>query len=473
MAPSCVVDPMDCIFEKRSVTTLYKRAPTTPDQGSAPPTPSDSANKVPVIIGATVGSLLLIFSLGLFYCCMRRRRASRRIGQLQQFLPTFMDKDQTEKYFQRHSSSSTIVVAPSASEKDKLDPSQPSNVHHRARSVPVAFAKGVTDHRNRQLERDGSMGQFQQISLVSEETILVKDEATPRRSLSGGSARARSSTVSAPAPAVVSTLHRSVSLNKHNSLRPINGRSGPMEEDEERENTDKFAEGESLVAPNRFSAMLDFDNVPDFDPTRFSTASVMFDAKRFSNMSTATSDETMSTSSLDEFNSSLPPHQKQHSFHSHHNSPTMQPREISADISGAIAPNHPSYYGEKQELEDDDEVQVAHMTQFQQQAGHSYQKQEFYPSLQQTNPMPMPMPMPTQMPMPMHSNMGMNMNANTNRGLPMPMTMTMPMPSAVTSDQVKRTGVPLPPSIRLSRPHGGQEMSLAVNDRELDGDSSN
>ncbi|KAF9982019.1 hypothetical protein BGZ75_006603 [Mortierella antarctica] len=470
MAPSCVVDPMDCIFEKRSVTTLYKRAPTTPDHGSSPSASPDSANKVPVIIGATVGSLLLIFSLGLFYCCMRRRRASRRIGQLQQFLPTFMDKDQTEKYFQRHSSSSTLVVAPSASEKDKLDPSQPSNVHHRTRSVPVAFAKGVTDHRNRELEREGSMGQFQQISLTSEETILVKDEATPRRSLSGGSARARSSTVTAPAPAVVSALHRSVSLNKHNSLRPSNGRSGPMEEEEERENTDKFADGESLVAPNRFSALLDFDSMPDFDPTRFSTASVMFDAKRLSNMSTASSDESMSTSSSDEFNSSLPPHQKQHSFHSHHNSPTMQSREISADVSATMTPNHPSYYGEKQELEDDDELQFAHMTQFQQQVGHSYQKQEFYPPLQQASAMPMPMP--TQMPMPTHSN---NMNMQANRGLPMPMTMTMPMPmpSAISSEQVKRTGVPLPPSIRLSRPHGGQEMSLAVHDQELDGDSSN
>ncbi|CAO3572673.1 unnamed protein product [Mortierella alpina] len=469
MAPSCVVDPMDCIFEKRSVTTLYKRAPTTPDQGSPSPASPESANKVPVIIGATVGSLLLIFSLGLFYCCMRRRRASRRIGQLQQFLPTFMDKDQTEKYFQRHSSSSTLVVAPPASEKDKLDPSQPSNVHHRTRSVPVAFAKGATDHRNSELEREGSMGQFQQISLTSEETILVKDEATPRRSLSGRSARARSSTVTAPAPAVVSALHRSVSLNKHNSLRPTNGRSGPMEEDEERENNDKFAEGESLVAPNRFSALLDFDNMPDFDPTRFSTASVMFDAKRFSNMSTATSDETMSTSSSDEFNNSLPPHQKQHSFHSHHNSPTMQPREINADVSATIVPNHSSYYGEKQELEDDDELQVAHVAQFQQQVGHNYQKQEFYPPLQQSSPTPMPMP--TQMPMPMHSNMNMNMSAN--RGLPMPMTMTMPMPSAVTSEQVKRTGVPLPPSIRLSRPHGGQEMSLAVHDHELDGENYN
>lgn len=459
---------MDCIFEKRSVTTLYKRAPTTPDNGYAPTATPDSANQVPVIIGATVGSLLLIFSLGLFYCCMRRRRASRRIGQLQQFLPTFMDKDKTEKYFQRHSSSSTLVVAPAASEKDKLDPSQPSNVHHRTKSVPVAFAKGVTDHRNSQLEREGSLGQFQQISLISEETVLVRDEATPRRSLSGRSARARSSTVTAPAPAVVSALHRSVSLNKHNTLRPSNGRSGPVE-DEERETTDKFAEGESLVAPNRFSAMLDFDSVPDFDPTRFSTASVMFDAKRFSNMSTATSDETMSTSSSDEFNSSLPPHQKQHSFHSHHNSPTMHARELSADMSATIASNHPSYYGEKQELEDDDELQVAHMTQFQHQVGHNYQKQEFYPPLQQASPMPMPMP--TQMPMPMYSNLNTNMNAN--RGLPMPMTMSMPMPSAATSDQVKRTGVPLPPSIRLSRPHGGQEMSLAVHDQELDGDSSN
>ncbi|KAG0199365.1 hypothetical protein BGX28_007354 [Mortierella sp. GBA30] len=435
---------MDCIHEGHTAS-LQKRAPpheSTPH--------SDSPSKVPIIIGATVGSLLLIFSLALFYCCMRRRRASRGIGQLQHFLPTFMDQDKTEKYFQRHNSSSTLVVAPTPSEKDKLDPSQPASAHHRTRSVPVAYAKGVTDHRNRQLERDGSLGQFQQISLVSEESAGEKEELTPtpRRSLSG--ARARSSTVAAPAPAVVSSLHRSVSLNKRNASRPIDSRSGPVEDEEERENHDKFAEGESLVAPNRFSALLDFSHEPDFDPTRFSTASIMFDAKRMSTLSTGTSDETMSTSSSDEFNNSLPPHQKQHSFHSHHNSPTMPHSELNTDALAPIAPNHPSYFGEKQELEDDDDIHVAHVTQVQR-VGQEYQKQEFYPPLQQNNQLPMPMSMPMPMPMPI--------------SMPMPM----PMQAVASSGQVKRTGVPVPPHIKLSRPQSRQDMNLVVEDSEMQG----
>ncbi|KAF9909759.1 hypothetical protein EC991_008082 [Linnemannia zychae] len=485
MAPSScfVLDPMDCIYEKRGA--LFKRAPpadapTSPPPPSSPPTTppasvpppvtapavgdggSTSTANVGVIIGATLGSLALVFGLALFYCCMRKRRASRRIGQLQHFLPTFMDQEKTEKYFQHHNSSSTLVVpgtnpANASGTSGSKDPVELTNAHHRVRSAPIAFAKGVTDHRNRQLERDGSLGQFQQISLASDSDAVVpphvhdqKDEVIPRRSLSGNgsSIRARASTVTAPAP-VVSSLHRSMSLNKHSS-RPINSRSNleDEEEDEEAAQADRFAEGESLIAPNRFSALLelspaDLNNLnnanrfsatsynggldPVFDPTRFSTASVMFDAKRISNLSTASSEESVSDeSSSDEFNNNLPPHQKHHSFHSHHTSPTMRSRELATtDVPGPIVPNHPAYIGDKQELNDDDDdddvpapagVQQQTMPQFHVSTPSSISRQGtpsgypqgppalYPPQHQQQNPgwpssnMPLPMAMPVPQP---------------------------------------------------------------------------
>ncbi|KAF8937244.1 hypothetical protein BGZ47_009123 [Haplosporangium gracile] len=466
MAPSYdfALDPMDLIYDNNKRSSLFKRAPEEPPTTS-PPAPGSDGSKSSnpaVIIGATVGALALIFVLSLFYCCMRKRRASRRIGQLQHFLPTFMDQEKTEKYFQQHNSSSTLVVPgtnpTSASGGGSKDPAQLTNAHHRIRSAPIAFTKGVTDHRNRQLERDGSLGQFQQISLASEDVVIPphvrdqKDEVLPRRSLSGNgvSIRARASTVTAPAP-VVSSLHRSMSLNKHSS-RPINSRSNleDEEEDEDAANVDRFAEGESLIAPNRFSTLLelspaDLNNLnnanrfsatsynggldPVFDPTRFSTASVMFDAKRISNLSTASSEDSISTSSSDEFNSHLPPHQKHHSFHSHHNSPTMRSREIATDVPGPIVPNHPAYIGDKQELDDDEDIPTSSIQQSQNlpqfhvstpssishqgtPSGYPQQQQAqgpptFYPQQQQQQnspwpsgnlPMAMPIPQPYQPP---------------------------------------------------------------------------
>ncbi|KAF9135292.1 hypothetical protein BGW39_003717 [Mortierella sp. 14UC] len=477
MAPSScfVLDPMDCIYEKRA--SLFKRAPPAdapPPPPSSPPTTSPGGTPPPlataspavgvgsststasvgVIIGATLGSLALVFGLALFYCCMRKRRASRRIGQLQHFLPTFMDQEKTEKYFQHHNSSSTLVVpgtnpANVSGTNGAKDPAQLTNAHHRVRSAPIAFAKGVTDHRNRQLERDGSLGQFQQISLASDSDAVVpphvhdqKDEIIPRRSLSGngGSFRARASTVTAPAP-VVSSLHRSRSLNKHSS-RPINSRSNleDEEEDEDAAQIDRFAEGESLIAPNRFSTLLelspaDLNNLnnasrfsatsfnggldPVFDPTRFSTASVMFDAKRISNLSTASSEDSVSdeSSSSDEFNNNLPPHQKHHSFHSHHTSPTMRSRELATtDMSGPIVPNHPAYVGDKQELDDDDEDDIPAPAAVHQQtmpqfhvstpSGYPQGSPAFYPQQRQqqhnagwpSSNMPLPMAMPVPQP---------------------------------------------------------------------------
>ncbi|KAF9955062.1 hypothetical protein BGZ65_003625, partial [Modicella reniformis] len=376
MAPSCVVDPMDCIFEKRSsAPQIYKRAPPSGGEGST----KGSSNTTAIIAGATAGSLMLVLLLALFYYCLRKRRASKRIGQLQKFLPTFMDQEKTEKYFQKHGSSTTLVAEPPAKEQLAL----PSSAHHRTRSVPVAFVKGVTDHRNRHVERDGSMGQFQQISLNSESE---KEDHDVKRTPSGR--RARSATVTASA-LVKSSLHRSVSLNKHNNEGTTNSRSDPLEEDTEQ--SDKFAEGESLVAPNRFSVLLDFnqgqtnnrfsamstvETDPNFDPSRFSTASVMFDAKR-------TSEDSSRNSSEVDLRTNLPPHQQQHSFHSHHNSPLIHSREVGVEVTMQTT-NQPAFFGgDKQELEDDDddeEISPQQPIGAVQTGQHNYPRQEaFYP----------------------------------------------------------------------------------------------
>ncbi|KAG0087297.1 hypothetical protein BGZ93_005139 [Podila epicladia] len=371
MAPSCAVDPLDCIlYQKRS---LYKRAPEGPPSPGTEPQSGGLPEKTVIIIAASVGSVVLILALALFYICMRRRRASRRIGQLAQFLPTFMDKEKTEKYFQAHGSSSTLVPPP-----------EPSNVHHRARSAPIAFAKGVTDHRNRQLERDASMGQFQQISLISEDTI-AGDE--PRRSLSGSRQRASSGVATPATPIVVSSLHRSVSLNKHERSSPTS-RTAPTDfgSPEGNEiipgpnNSSRFAEGEPISRgsgspeTNRYSAILDFklnqgispvddDYGGPFDPARFSTASVMFDAKRLSNLSNASSDDSMSTSSTDDMKH-LPPHQMHHSFHSHHTSPVIASMELNEAEAPEVARHTRPVFegGEKQEiLDEEDELKVARL----------------------------------------------------------------------------------------------------------------
>ncbi|KAF8990178.1 hypothetical protein BGZ52_000326, partial [Haplosporangium bisporale] len=73
---------------------------------------SEDTEHVLVIIAAVLGSILLVLSLILFYICMKRRRASRRIGQLQEFLPTFMDQEKTESYFKHATSTSSASSSP-------------------------------------------------------------------------------------------------------------------------------------------------------------------------------------------------------------------------------------------------------------------------------------------------------------------------------------------------------------------------
>ncbi|KAF9578216.1 hypothetical protein BGW38_006105, partial [Lunasporangiospora selenospora] len=375
MAPSCFVDPMECIFEERSMPILYKRAPPTP---SMPDTPVDHpdtisgsgsgpSNTVVIAVAVSVGSLVLILALTVFYCCVRKRRASGRIGHMQKFLPTFMDQEKSDRYFQNVNTSATTLVGAnnggSGNEKSgtyltTTDPSKPSNVHSRVRSAPLALAKGggVFDHRNRHLNREESLGQFQQISLISEPSIAENPEelttlttmtamptVTPRRAPSNGSTRARAATVAAPAPLVTTSLHRSVSLNRHSPRGPIMGRA-PIEE-ELLDDSGRFPDGERLAVAanrNRLSVLLDLElrddeslgnnnnNVNDsnINNNRFSAMSYVSDGKY--------DPLRISTSSL-----------------IHHNSPTtMRSREVSTEV----IPNSVQFYGDKQELDDDFDI---------------------------------------------------------------------------------------------------------------------
>ncbi|KAG0071813.1 Homocysteine S-methyltransferase 1 [Linnemannia elongata] len=306
MAPSCEVDPIGCMRKTRSPgSLLHKRAPP-PSEGSS--------DKVIIIVMASVGSLLLILSLALFYYCVRKRRASRRIGRLQRFLPTFMDQEKTSLYFEKQGSSTTLVGADTPSKELSL----PSNVHHKTLSAPIAFTKSTT-----WLEHDMFLGQFQNVPLVCNETVMETEKSEPRRSLIGRFTHNRAPMVTTPA-LTKSSLYRSVSLNKHSSQSLANSRSDPMD-DKDTNHLGRFAEGESLVAPNRSPVFSDFDNPngnngaynnrfsdttivgvdPDFDPARFSNASVMFDAAR---ISTISSDQPLSTFSTDELRNNLPSH---------------------------------------------------------------------------------------------------------------------------------------------------------------------
>ncbi|KAG0034374.1 hypothetical protein BGZ81_005050 [Podila clonocystis] len=331
-----------------------------------------------VIIAAVLGSVLLVLSLILFYICMKRKHASRRIGQLQEFLPSFMDQEKTESYFKNAATSSS----------ESSSPTTPSSVHHRTRSAPIAFAKGgkgSTQLSRNRADRDGSSGgQFQQIPLVPEETSFVdsEEEAALKNSLStAGPTRTRATTVSVPPSATISSLHRSVSLSHHRGT-DHSSRTPPTDDDDFAQDSHdddaipttglRFAEGEMLPVSNsspntsisrsggyassskRYSVSMEFNNLPprfsatshlthsmDFDPTRFSTTSVMFDAKRLSILSGALSEEEeggrdddgddeeddSSVSSGDDFDH-LPAHQKPQNFESHTMMDMMSPQDL-------------------------------------------------------------------------------------------------------------------------------------------------
>ncbi|KAF9140145.1 Homocysteine S-methyltransferase 1 [Mortierella sp. GBA39] len=304
MAPSCEFDPIGCMLKTRSPDSLlHKRAP---------PPSKDSSDKVIVIVTVTVSSLLFVLSLAVFYYCVRKRRASQGIGRLQRFLPTFMDRERTDLYFQTQGSYTTLVGDDAPSKELLL----PSNVHHKTWSASMALTKDLPWLH----EHDTFLGQFQDVPLASKETVVETEKSKPRRFLFGRSARTPAATVTNPA-IIKSSLHRSVGLSTHSNQSPTNSRYDPMEE-EDVSHMGMFAEGESLVAPNRYPTFSDFSNPdsnnrfsdtsivgmdPDFDPTRFSNASLMFDASGIPNISASSSDQSLSTTTTDEFRSNLLP----------------------------------------------------------------------------------------------------------------------------------------------------------------------
>ncbi|KAF9990531.1 hypothetical protein BGZ75_001404 [Mortierella antarctica] len=357
----CGHERMDCPHVVRSITVRRRALPDPPitvkfvgtsDATSTPPLSTSSSGnteKILIISAATCGSLLLVIALILFYICMKRRNAYRRkIGQLQEFAPAFLDDEKTDKYYQP---SDLEKISPVATR----GPAPPCNVHHRTRSAPVAFAKSVRKNSKSSISKDRHhpdrepSGPFQQISLVAEDDGFVEseDELALQRSLSTAVFRNRASTISVP-NSVLSTLHRSVSLNSHTNTGYIS-RSPPIDEEHAQDPQDadalptptnlRFEEGEhisgasktrDLAQPNRFSASMayhthrgSFSSAMEFDPSRFSTSSVMFDSKQLfprsgrADSDDEDSDDASSSSSADGFDH-LPPHQKPQSFETHH-----------------------------------------------------------------------------------------------------------------------------------------------------------
>lgn len=358
----CALEPLECIHVVRSIISRRRALPkqpvtvkfvgTTTAATSTPlePTPSTrNTEKILIISAAACGTLLLVIALILFYICIKRRNATRRrIGQLGEFAPAFLDDEKTDKYYQ---TSGLEKISPVSTR----GPTPPCNVHHRTRSAPVAFAKsirknskGSTSKDRHHADREPS-GPFQQISLAAEDDGFVEseDELALQRSLSTAAFRNRASTISVPNP-ILSTLHRSVSLNSHTNTGYIS-RSPPIDEEHAQDPQDadalptltnlRFEEGENLsgasktrdlVQPNRFSASMayhthrgSFSSAMEFDPSRFSTSSVMFDSKHLfprsgrADSDDEDSDDASSSSSADGFDH-LPPHQKPQSFETHH-----------------------------------------------------------------------------------------------------------------------------------------------------------
>ncbi|KAG0003398.1 hypothetical protein BGZ80_004038 [Entomortierella chlamydospora] len=326
---------MNYMYERRSVNR-YRRDIPPQSLATAPiASPTDDPHiksmmhteKVMIITAAALALLLLVVALILFYVCMKRRHASRRIGQLQEFLPSPADEKMTEGYFKKQnttiSSASTLVHAP-------------NNAHHRTRSDPITFAKGYYKGRinSNSKNDDGPEEEFQQISLANG-FVESDDEIALKKSLSAGP-RVRSLTVTIPSP----TLHRSVSLNSHGTSGYIS-RSAPIEEESTQDVSDAdplpTAANFRLAKANfrdysnssRFSAGLNYpsfrrssSSVIEFDVSQLKTASNMSDTKKHTTrLNTESSDEsddddTISTASSDSFGH-LPAHQKHHNFETH------------------------------------------------------------------------------------------------------------------------------------------------------------
>ncbi|KAF9431538.1 hypothetical protein BGZ76_000184 [Entomortierella beljakovae] len=277
--------------------------PLRPLDMSTPASESSNPDHGPSVIlivsSAAVGTLLLIIGTILFCICMRRRRTSRRIGQLQEYLPTFMDEKSTEEYFKNEAS--TMVVSP------------PINIHHRTRSAPIIALEKAP---------------------ITQTTNLVDSdyETALNKSLSTGS-RARSLTVTIPSP----TLHRGVSLNNHGATGYIS-RSPPIEEENGQDVSDviplptvnnrpKDSKGHNILnrLSSGFSSHLcrrSSSSAMEFDPSLFRNAANSADTKKHSTrFEVETSDDdsdedTVSTASSDSFDQ-LPGNQHHYNFETH------------------------------------------------------------------------------------------------------------------------------------------------------------
>ncbi|KAG0250880.1 hypothetical protein DFQ27_009165 [Actinomortierella ambigua] len=374
---------MDCIFQVHHSSAhlnLHKRAPPIlPPPGSPPPSlePSGTGSAGPsqtsiegggggsstseadqrtLIIAASVGgTLLLVVALAIFFICLKRRRASRRIHQLQGFLPTFLDKDRTERYFREKplSRNSSLKRGPSSSSakgqakatatakaatpasannnESQLTlqenashstlvtpPSQAvvSNLHNRAKAVPLA--------RQHSLEKQGS-GVFQQVLLDPSPS-----PSPPEASQAQWPQQQQQQQQPSPTEAgsgILGAIRRTISIRTASKDSPKQKQPGPstpteaqpsvligergMQQLPERRTSDdllRFPDGEEYhiattdrgvptsssieYQMNRFSSTStqggnngsggrnSSNDMLLLDPNRFSTMSVMFDARQ-------------------------------------------------------------------------------------------------------------------------------------------------------------------------------------------------
>ncbi|KAF8983766.1 hypothetical protein BGZ46_009559 [Entomortierella lignicola] len=341
---------MAYIHIERSVGRYRRAAPPQPPATANIVEPTNGTSNIEspkqvehilIVSGVALGSLLLVIALITFYVCKRRRRKSRRVGQLQE---PFMDEKKTEEYYKKQttkvSSAPTLI--------------QPVNAHHRTRSLPIVSVNGVYKGRSnscvvRSDIKNGADEQFQQISLGS--TYDESDEEVAlKRSLSTG-LRDRSLTVTIPSP----TLHHNVSLKSHGTYGYIS-RSPPIEEETTQNVSDTdplpttahFRFGEEPCNSNRFSAGSNYpsyrrssSSVIGFDPSEFKATGNMSETKRHpahrddESSDESDDDDTNSTASTESFDR-MPAHQN--------NFETYNPYILDNDRHESDQTTHPALY---------------------------------------------------------------------------------------------------------------------------------
>ncbi|KAF9918269.1 hypothetical protein BX616_009661 [Lobosporangium transversale] len=258
MSPRYIVVPTERIYEARPNGWRKRAVPLSPDVATSssldvdildPPSMASMSSISPpketlIIIAVSLGTCLLIVALFLFVFCMRRKYAlRRRIGQSQEqgeFSSTYEGEKATNGYFEKQLWTQVPEVT-KANTKAKVTsvvtgtPKRPTNVHHRTRSVPIAFTSKNQSNKHRRSTnasiRPHASERFQQIPLAGETLVESEDEVALKQSLSTDNDSRDHETVSIIAPPIP-TLHRRVSLNSHQkNLNYIIGRSVPIDEE--------------------------------------------------------------------------------------------------------------------------------------------------------------------------------------------------------------------------------------------------